>query len=95
MVSKTHSRQDVYVNGTLAYLNATVVEAKGILRVRAKVADRPGVFSRVIDLSDVVKLADQPADTGTARSWTGKTSDGETLEVTAIPRKGCVPCGKR
>lgn len=92
-MSRTYSGQDVYLGDVLAYTNATVVDdPKGhTLRVRVRVQGKPGVWERVIELSDTQRLPDPQR---TWRSWTGINADGDSVTLTAIPRKDC-GCGGR
>lgn len=96
-MSKTHTGQDIYLNETFAYGNATVIEDQRsrTVKVRTKVAGKPGQWERVIELSDATGPERRSADTGTARTWSGVLPDGQAATLTAIPRKGCIPCGRR
>jgi hypothetical protein len=96
-VTKTHSKQDVYLGDEVAYTGATVVEGdRGhTLRVRVPRHGKPGVWDWVIHLTETTGPERRESETGTARTWVGLNDEGASITVTAIPRKGCVPCGRR
>lgn len=95
-MSRTHSDQDVYLGDAIAYSGATVVEdpSRRTLKVRTRVAGKPGQWNRVIELTATSGPQRAKADTGTARTWTGTNADGDEVTLTAIPRKDC-GCGRR
>lgn len=106
---RTLASQDVYIDGKLCVLVATVYEDTtfGELRIAVRDVAGPNVWTPILVLKD----AQYVGETGQIRHWTGRleqldvpedmmvyrVSAPQEVEFSLAPRAatGCIPCGQR
>lgn len=89
-MSRTHGQADTYVGDELRWKLAIVIEHPGnLLTVKAHREERPGVWDKVLQLTEVSYLGRQ----GDAQRWSGKDANGDVVEITTVPRRRKSCCG--
>ena len=92
-MSRTHAKADIYIDDTLRWELAILVEQPSVdrLLIKTRNPEHPSAWINTATLDEVVWVGQSNG----ASRWTGLL-DGEPVALTLVPRRsgGCSSCGR-